>query len=49
MVELTELGAEFCDTAVELSIELAQQWRLKLGSERFEALLDDLRAIGIQP
>ena len=33
---------------VEL-IELAQQWRLKLGSERFEALLDDLRAIGIRP
>ncbi len=49
VVELTELGAEFCDTAVDLSIELAQQWRLKLGSERFEALLDDLRAIGIQP
>lgn len=46
VVELTDLGAQFCDAAVELSIEVAQVWRAKLGAERYEALLSDLRAIG---
>jgi DNA-binding MarR family transcriptional regulator len=46
IVELTDHGAEFCDAAVELSIELAQAWRAKLGDERYDALLADLRAIG---
>lgn len=46
MVELTDLGAEFCDAAVDLSIELAQSWRAKLGTERYDAMLADLRTIG---
>ena len=46
VVELTELGAKFCDAAVDVSITVGQTLRASLGAERYEALLADLRAIG---
>ena len=49
IVELTDLGAQFCDAAIEVSAQLANEWRSKLGDDRYEALLADLRAIGMQP
>jgi DNA-binding MarR family transcriptional regulator len=45
MVELTERGVEFCEMVAEVAAELTEQWRVTLGSERYEALMADLRSI----
>jgi DNA-binding MarR family transcriptional regulator len=45
VVELTDAGAEFCDAAADLALAHAAAWRQRLGDERYEQLLADLRAI----
>jgi DNA-binding MarR family transcriptional regulator len=45
MVELTESGVEFCEAVAETAIELTAQWRERLGEQRYEQLVSDLRAI----
>lgn len=46
VVELTALGATFCDDAVTVSTYLARDWREKLGAAQFDSMLDGLRRIG---
>jgi DNA-binding MarR family transcriptional regulator len=49
VVELTERGAEFCDTAVEVAMRQSSAWRARLGAARYDALIDDLRILGDEP
>lgn len=45
LVTLTDRGAVFCRTAVEVTKEVSAEWRTTLGGERVDELLATLRAI----
>jgi DNA-binding MarR family transcriptional regulator len=44
-VELTDSGVEFCEAAAQVAMEITDRWRERLGTDRYDALVADLRAI----